>query len=104
MSVREGWLIRDGEVLASTVTPSGWRSHVVAPDQFTRGVGAVVITGPALVVGVPVARLGDASRLAHVSTSRVVHVVGPGRHAVALVREIADDLHVGDDLQFREAP
>jgi hypothetical protein len=102
-SMREGWLIRDGEVLASSVHPNGWRAHLVSSDQFANGIGAVVVTGPAVVIGAAVARLGEKSRLESVSVAGPVHVIGPGRQAVALVSDIATELRVGDDLQFRDA-
>jgi hypothetical protein len=99
----EGWLIRDGEVLASLVAPRGWRRRIVSPREFDDGVGAVVVTGPAVVVGAAVARLSDASHLCSLSTRTPVHVIGPGRRAVAVVPTVASTLHKGDDLQIRQA-
>lgn len=98
-----GWLLRDGEVLASTVRPTGWRARIVSSHDFVEGVGAIVISGPALSLGVAVARLGSASRLRVVSPSRPIHLIGVGRHAVAVRREIASRLRAGDELELRIA-
>lgn len=99
----EGWLIRDGEVLASVVSPHGWRRHVVSPRALDHGVGAVVVTGPAVVLGAPVARLTEASALRSLSRRSPVHVVGPWRRAVVVVPSVASALHEGDDLHIQRA-
>jgi len=102
--MREGWLVRDGEVLASTIQATGWRGVVVTPRHFGDDVGAVVVSGPALVVGAGVAHLGEASRLRALSPHETLHVVAPGRQAIALRRELVARVTVGDDLQFRVVP
>ncbi len=102
--MQEGWLIRDGQVLASSVHPSGWHARVVSARLLTDGVGAVVVTGPAVLVGVAVARLGTSNRLRSVESPKPLHVVGFGHQAVAVPSEVAAALHIGDDLQFRVAP
>ena len=101
--VQTGWLLRDGEVLASTVKYRGWRSHLVTKKNFTEGIGAIVIAGPALSLGVPVARLGEASRLRAISTHSRPHLVGFPRQAIAVKPEIAARLRTGDELEFRVA-
>jgi hypothetical protein len=102
--VRSGWLLKDGEVLASVVWLDGWRAHVVSKREFTDGIGAVAVDGPAVVLRTPVVRVSDESHLRTVSTRRPVHLVGPGRHAIALVPELASALSAGDELQIRGAP
>jgi hypothetical protein len=101
--MEEGWLIRDGEVLASLVARRGWRGRIVSAREFDDGIGAVVVTGPAVVLGAAVARLSDASNLRSLSTRTPVHVIGPGQRAVAVVPHVASTLHKGDDLQIRHA-
>lgn len=101
--MRAGWLIKDGEVLASLVAPEGWRAHLVSPKEFSGGVGAVAVTGPALVVGAAVARVGTASHLRQVSQKGPVHWVGPGRTAVAVVPTVAAALNPGDEVHIKAA-
>jgi hypothetical protein len=101
--VSDGWLIRDGEVLASLVAPRGWRRLVISTRDLDDGVGAVVVNGPAVVLGTPVARLSSESGLRSVSRRSPVHVVGPGRRAVAVVPAVASALRAGDDLHIQRA-
>ena len=101
--MESGWLLRDGEVLASTLHPTGWRGRVLSSRGFREGVGAIVVTGPAFTLGLSVARLGDASRLRVLSPARAVHLIGPGRHAVLVRPEIASKLRAGDELELRLA-
>jgi hypothetical protein len=99
--VQEGWLIRDGEVLASAVRLGGLSAHAVSRRQLSGGIGAVVVDGPALVMGAPVARVGDADRLAGVSRGHSIHVVGFGRRAFALSPSVASSLRPEDTVEFR---
>ena len=99
--MESGWLLRDGDVLASTAREQGWRARIITSHSFNDGVGAVVVSGPALCVGVRVARLGDASRLRHVASPRFPRVVAPARHALAVKKEVAAQLRVGDELELR---
>jgi hypothetical protein len=101
--VESGWLLRDGEVLASTSQPSGWRARFVSARSFEPGVGAVLVAGPALCLGTAVARLGDASRVRTLSNSRRPHLIAPTRYGVALKSELAERVRVGDELELRRA-
>jgi hypothetical protein len=101
VGMQEGWLIRDGEVLASAVRHGGLSAHAVSRRTFSGGVGAVVINGPAVVVGAPVARVGDADRLAGVSKGHAIHIVGFGRRAFALSPSVAMTLRPQDTVEFR---
>lgn len=102
--MQSGWLLRDGEVLASTVRPSGWHARIVTPSSFALDVGALVLSGPVLCFGVSVARIGEASRLRALDSAKLPRVVGPMRHAVALRSEVAARLRVGDELELRVTP
>jgi hypothetical protein len=101
--VQEGWLIRRGEVLASARHPSGFAAHAVGRGQFVDGVGAVIVDGPAVVIGVALARVDRSGRLSQVRQPGGVHVVGPGRHAIAVDRAVASQLHCDDEVEFRAA-
>lgn len=80
---------------------SGWHSRIVTPHSFESDVGAVIISGPVICWGVPVARLGQASRLRTLHSTTRPRLIGPTRHAVALRREVAERLRVGDELELR---
>jgi hypothetical protein len=99
--VQEGWLIRDGEVLASAVRHGGLSAHAVSRRQLTGDVGAVLVVGPALVVGAAVARIGECDRLAAVSKGHGIHVVGFGRRAFALSPSVSSSLRPADTIEFR---
>jgi hypothetical protein len=99
--VQSGWLLRDGEVLSSTMRASGWHARLVTPHSFAADVGAVIVTGPALCWGVPVARLGESSRLRALHCTKRPRLIGPTRHGVALRSEVAALLRVGDELELR---
>jgi hypothetical protein len=99
--VSEGWLIRDGEVLASGVRLEGLAGFVVAPRSFSDGIGALVVEGPAVVLRSPVVRMGESGRIGALDVRGPVRFVGPGHHAVIVRRDIADRLRVGDEIHFR---
>lgn len=100
-SMSEGWLISDGRVLASSLGPAQPREWLVGPGALPEGVGALVVAGPAVVVGHPVVRLGPASRVAALDRPRPLSLVGVGRHAVVVREELASQLAVGDEVQYR---
>jgi hypothetical protein len=99
--MHEGWLIRDGEVLASALFPSGWRARLVSPRSFPDEIGAVAVVGPAVVVGTGVARPDDAGRLRSVRGPAPARLVGPGRHAIALRAEVTVRLRAGELVELR---
>jgi len=102
--VQEGWLLRDGEVLASAVRPAGLSAHAVSRRQLSSGVGAVVVDGPAVVLGASLVRVDGHCHLATISLGHVIHLVGFGRRAYAVAPTVASNLRPQDTVEFRSTP
>jgi putative heme iron utilization protein len=99
--VQEGWLIRDGVVLASAMRPNSGAAHAARSSQFTNGLGAIELRGPAFVMGVAIARLDQDDRIREVEPGSRLHLVGFGRRAYALAPAVASGVHVNDAVEFR---
>ena len=99
--MESGWLLRNGEVLASTAQIRGWRARIVTTNHFGDGVGAVIVNGPAISVGVAFARLGEENRVNSLHLSRRPHMVTFSRVGIALTNDVASRVKVADELELR---
>jgi hypothetical protein len=101
VSVQLGWLIRSGDVLASAVKFDGFAAHAVMKHHVNGPIGAVVVDGPAVVLGSAVVRLSGPNLVTEVQRTPGVHVVGFGKRAYALTPTVASSIHVDDEVVFR---
>ncbi len=98
--MESGWLLGDGDVIASTVTWTGWRHAIVTSSQLASEVGAVVCHGPVVSFGVCVAEVSPDGSLSQVTTRSLLHARVRGRH-ILLKPDVADVARRANDVRWQ---
>lgn len=98
--MESGWLLGDGDVIASATTPSGWRARFVTPSDLSEQVGAALVTGPAISFGLCAAEVRDDDTVIGISLGHGVRFLPAGRRLV-LKREVAERAQRASDVLWR---
>jgi len=98
--VESGWILGDGDVIASATTPSGWRARFLTPADLSDQVGAALVTGPAISFGLCAAEVRDDDTVMGISLGHGVRLLPSGRRLV-LKREVAERALRASDVLWR---